>query len=436
MKCFFRIWIILYLFCLIIFPNLYRSVEAQPKGYNYDESKVPDYQLPLLLQADSGKRINSSKEWVSIRRPEILHHLEQEIYGKNEIPLGDFKVQTSLVESGKSEFGNRKQYSITFNRREKELTLNVLIFLPSKMEKPVPVFLGLNFRGNHTISMDKEIIITHEWIRPGKGVKNNRSTQGGRGIASSRWDLKQILSNGYGLITAYYGEIDPDFDDGFQNGIHGLLNAARQQKPSSGSSIDAWAWGLSRLVDFIHAEPEFDKNRIIVFGHSRLGKAALWAGAKDQRIALVISNNSGCGGAAISRRHFGETVKRINTTFPHWFCKNYYKYNNNENKCIIDQHSLLSMIAPRPLYVASASDDLWADPHGEYLAIKETIKVYELYGYKFDKYWSKDAGYKVVPGTSYTGKIGYHLRKGKHDVTSWDWDKFIQFAEYNFSKFK
>ena len=295
MKNCFRIRFTLYLSFLIILPNPSDDVVAQPKGYNYDESKVPDYQLPMLLETDTGKRINSPKEWVSIRRPQILHHLEQEIYGKNEIPLGQFKVQVRLIEFGNSEFGIRKQYSITFNRRNKELTLNVLVFLPSKVEKPVPVFLGLNFRGNHTVSMDKEIILTQEWIRSGNGVKNNRATQEGRGIASSRWDIKQILSSGYGLITAYYGEIDPDFDDGFKNGIHNLLNSNRTQKPSSGGSIDAWAWGLSRLVDFINTEQEFDKNRIIVIGHSRLGKAALWAGAKDQRIALVISNNSGCG---------------------------------------------------------------------------------------------------------------------------------------------
>lgn len=434
MKNCFRIRFTLYLSFLIILPNPSDDVVAQPKGYNYDESKVPDYQLPMLLETETGKRINSPKEWASIRRPQILHHLEQEIYGKNEIPLGQFKVQTRLIEFGNSEFGIRKQYSITFNRRNKELTLNVLVFLPSKVEKPVPVFLGLNFRGNHTVSMDKEIILTQEWIRSGNGVKNNRATQEGRGIASSRWDIKQILSSGYGLITAYYGEIDPDFDDGFKNGIHNLLNSNRTQKPSSGGSIDAWAWGLSRLVDFINTEQEFDKNRIIVIGHSRLGKAALWAGAKDQRIALVISNNSGCGGAAISRRRFGETVKRINSSFPHWFSENYKKYNDREEKCIVDQHSLLSLMAPRPLYVASASDDLWADPYGEFLSIKETIKVYQLYGFNFNQDWNKRRKQLIEPGMSLTGKIGYHLREGKHDVTSSDWKKFIQFAEYNLNR--
>jgi len=434
MKSSFRIKVLPYFSFVILSINVFHYMMAQPKGYNYDESKVPDYQLPLLLRADSGKKISSRDEWKSIRRPEILHHLEQEVYGKNEIPLEQIKVQTSLIESGDTEYGTRKQYRIVFSSKYKEVVLNALVYLPKTIKKPVPLFLGLNFRGNHTVSPDKEIIITKAWVRPGKGIINNCATEDGRGTSSSRWDIQQILSNGYGLVTAYYGEIDPDFDDNFKNGIYELLGSNRKQKPDSGGSIDAWAWGLSRLVDFIHTQPAFDKNRIIVLGHSRLGKTALWAGAKDQRIALVISNNSGCGGAAISRRCFGETIKRINTSFPHWFCKNYSKYNEQEDKCIVDQHSLLSLIAPRPLYVASASEDLWADPYGEYLSIKETIKVYQLYGYKFDKYWSEDIEHKVNPGTSYTGKIGYHLRKGKHDVTSWDWEKFIQFAEYNFSK--
>ena len=139
----------------------------------------------------------------------------------------------------------------------------------------------------------------------------------------------------------------------------------------------------------------------------------------------------GCGGAAISRRRFGETVKRINSSFPHWFCENYKKYDDREEKCIVDQHSLLSLMAPRPLYVASASDDLWADPYGEFLSIKETIKVYQLYGFNFNQDWNRIRKQLIEPGMSLTGKIGYHLREGKHDVTSSDWKKFIQFAEYN-----
>jgi len=428
----FRFKIILCLAYLLLSQNLSHDLKSQPKGYNYDESKVPDYELPLLLESDLGRKISTKEEWNSIRRPEILNHLEEEVYGKNEIPLGPFKVRTKLLETGDSEFGIRKQYSITFSRRENELILNVLVFLPPKIEKAVPVFLGLNFRGNHTISKDNEVIITPGWIRPGKGVKNNRSLEEGRGIASSRWDIKQILSKGYGLITAYYGEIDPDFDDGFKNGIHGLLNPNRKQQPNSGGSIDAWAWGLSRIVDFISIDEQYDHSRIIVIGHSRLGKAALWAGAKDERISMVISNNSGCGGAAISRRKFGETVKRINDSFPHWFCPNYKKYNDQEETCIVDQHSLLSMIAPRPLYVASATEDLWADPMGEFYSLQATEPVFRLYGFKLNSSWHEKLNRKSRVEKFKQDRMGYHMRDGKHDVTSYDWKRYLDFANHNF----
>ena len=406
---------------------------AQPKGFNYDESKVPDYRLPLLLQSDLGEKISTWEEWKSFRRPEILNHLKEEIYGKNEIPLKEIKVQTNLIESGDSEYGIREQYEILFTRNEQKVVFNALVFLPRNIQKPVPVFFGLNFRGNHTISSDKKIIITKEWVRAGKGIVNNRATAEHRGSASSRWDIKQILSKGYGLVTAYYGEVDPDFDDGFKNGIHKLLNPNWKQKSNSGGSIDAWAWGLSRIVDFISSNRQFDNSKIIVIGHSRLGKAALWAGALDDRISIVISNNSGCGGAAISRRQFGETVKRINTSFPHWFCPNYKKYNDKEDTCIVDQHSLLSMIAPRPLYVASASKDLWADPKGEFYSLKATEPVYKLYEIKLNSSWDDKFNSKSKGEDLKIARMGYHVRNGKHDITSYDWERYIDFANHNFS---
>ncbi len=429
----FRFNFILSLSYLILFSNLFHYLLGQPKGYNYDESKVPDYKLPLLLVSDLGKKIATKEEWKSIRRPEILNHLEDEIYGKNEIPLKEIIVQASLVESGDSEYGKRKQYEILFKRKEKEVILNVLVFLPKNIKKPVPVFLGLNFKGNHTTSSDNKVIITKQWVRSGKGIVKNRASEEDRGSASSRWDVRQILSNGYGLITAYYGEIDPDFDDGFKNGVHKFLNSNWKQKPNSGGSIDTWAWGLSRIVDFISSNEQFDHSRIIVIGHSRLGKAALWAGAKDERISMVISNNSGCGGAAISRRQFGETVKRINTSFPHWFCPNYKKYNDQEDTCLVDQHSLLSMIAPRPLYVASATKDLWADPKGEFDSLQVTEPVFRLYGFKLNSTWRDKFESKPKESKLKLDRMGYHIRDGKHDVTSYDWKRYLDFANYNFS---
>jgi hypothetical protein len=393
---------------------------------NYDESKVPEYKLPDPLVFENGKPVTNSSEWYNKRRPEILKLFEEEVYGR--IPEFEFNQVYVLNDCDSSALNGkaiRKQVTVKVIVNDKSLDINVLIFLP-KNEKPVPVILGYNFNGNHTVNPDTAILVTRSWVRNNEelGITDNHATWKSRGASSDNWPLDLIIERGFALATAYYGDIDPDFDDDFQNGIHGLVyHEGDRPAAEEWGSIAAWAWGLSRVMDYLETDPAIIARKVTVIGHSRLGKTALWAGATDQRFAVVISNNSGCGGAAISRRQFGETVERINTIFPHWFCDNFNEYNNKEKNLPVDQHMLIALIAPRPVYVASATEDLWADPRGEFLAAAAADTVYRLLGLP-------GISVKTMPEPDHPameGYIGYHLRTGKHDITPWDWEQYLNF---------
>jgi hypothetical protein len=397
---------------------------AQPKSFNYDEGKVPKFTLPDPLVMANGAPVKTVKHWETHRRPEILELFKKEMYGR--APGKPAKQSYFVLTHHKNVLGgniDRKQVEVRFAGTGKGPRMTILIYLPAKAKGPVPAFLTLNFRGNHTIHPDPAIRLTHSWVRGKvKGeTENNRATENGRGLAKSRWPVETILARGYALATIYYGDIDPDFDDGWKNGVHALYP---KPKPDEWGSIATWAWGLSRALDYLETDREIDHQRVAVMGHSRLGKTSLWAGAADPRFALVISNDSGCGGAALSRRALGETVQRINTSFPHWFCDNFVKYNANENACPIDQHQLIALMAPRPVYIASAVDDRWADPKGEFLAGLHANPVYQLYGLP-----GLPAKKHPALDTPSMGTIGYHIRTGRHDVTKFDWAAYLKFAD-------
>ena len=395
---------------------------------NYDESKIPDYQLPPLLEATDGSQVKSASDWTEQRRSEILELFQEEVFGNAPTTPGavSFRVD-KVIENSLNGLATQKEVTVFFSENEQGPRMNLLLFIPNNIETARPAFLGLNFNGNHTVHASPKISIPSSWVRNNKraGITNNRASAKSRGSSSSRWEVEKLIKRGYALVTIYYGDIDPDFDDGFQNGIHALFHS-QTKKPAANEwgSIAAWSWGLSRALDYLVLDSMIDEKRVAVIGHSRLGKTSLWAGASDERFALVISNNSGCGGAALSRREFGETVSRINHSFPHWFCDNFQHYNDRVGSLPIDQHMLIALSAPRPIYVASASEDQWADPKGEFLAAKEASRVYELFGYK-----GIDATNQPPADHPVGDRIGYHLRTGKHDVTSYDWDQYLDFAD-------
>ncbi|MDB5351641.1 MAG: acetylxylan esterase [Planctomycetota bacterium] len=396
---------------------------------NEDEAKVPAYTLPDPLVLSGGERVRDAATWNAKRRPEIVALFETQMYGKAPgRPDGMTFVVTKVVKDALGGKATRKEVSVLFTGKPDGPRMDLLVYVPNQAKGPFPAFVGLNFDGNHGVDPDPRIPLARGWVQnnPRAKITDHKATEESRGSESSRWALERVIDRGFAVATAYYGDIDPDFDDGFQNGVHALFSDPGKDHRSADAwgSVAAWAWGLRRAMDYLETDPSINGKRVAVMGHSRLGKAAIWAGAQDTRFAVVISNDSGEGGAALSRRKFGETTRVINTAFPHWFCGNYKQYMDREDEMPFDQHMLVALVAPRPVLICSAAEDLWADPKGEFLAGKGADPVYRLLG-------TEGLGVRDMPGTNVLvwSRIGYHIRPGKHDVTNTDWDAFMDFAE-------
>jgi hypothetical protein len=400
-------------------------------GLGWAQVSLPD---PLVLV--NGQRVKNTKQWRTQRRPELIRLCTTEMYGQAPPRPKDMRFEV-FEEDKKALNGKatRRQVAVYFNGKTDGPRMDLLLYIPNNVKGRVPAILGLNFWGNHAIHPDPAIRITPSWMESGKGnpyanlscVVNHQATEACRGINANQWPLDTILSRGYAVVTAYREDIaSDDAKTGLQKGVHTLYPDFQNRGDNFGT-IAAWAWALSRAMDYLVTDKSIDATKIAVFGWSRLGKAALWAGATDERFAMVISNESGAGGAKLFHRDVGENIRRLCTVFPHWYAANFKKYMDKDTLLPFDQHEVISLVAPRPVYIASAIDDKGADPQGEFAAAKAAESVYLFLG---------KAGLPTttIPplNRSVQGQIGYHIRSGGHDVTLFDWKQYLNFADKHF----
>jgi len=383
-----------------------RWVEGQTPERDYST-------LPPLLEMRNGKTVATAGQF-ELRREEILRLFEENVYGPFPEP-GSWNVDYRVLEETPDALEGRavrKQVEMIIRTPEGESRALLLLYLP-RTDQPVPVFIGLNFKGNHSINPSPEIMYSfYNGSLPA-------DSQVQRGIRQYRWPVREIVDRGFGLATIHHDDFAPDSSEEYTSRLIRLF-------PEIGmGAVGAWAFGLMRGVDYLAASPAVDSDRIIAFGHSRLGKTALWAGANDPGISMVISNGSGSTGAALSRSNRGETVSAVNRFFPYWFTDLYKTYSRHENLLPLDQHMLLACIAPRKLFVSSGTKDYWADPEGEFLSLVLAGEAWTLFGLPdLGTLRMPPAG---VPVTS--GNLAYYLRDGYHDITLENWKQFMDFAE-------
>jgi hypothetical protein len=388
----------------------------EPKNHDFDvirdEASVTPYQLPPILVSSEGKPITTAEEWFNLRRPQLMALFGNLIYGVVPAPESPITTTFGVVKTDR-EFmegkATRKDVRLRFENAKGSAEMQILVFTPNGLGQPAPAFLLHSFAGTkddgHDASPDKP------------------------GFLRNGLPLGEFLKRGFGFVVVPQGALVAHNEVEFLKGVHPLFYRTGQSFPKANEwgVIATVSWSASRAMDYLETDREVDAKRIAAMGHSKMGKATLWTVAQDPRFALAISAQSGCAGAALWKRNFGENMEKMVTRFPYWLCRNAAKFARNEDDLPVDQHMLLACIAPRPLYVASGADDLWADPRGEYLSAYHASEVYRLLGKKgLASEASPALGEAVVKSD-----VGYHNRPGGHSVEMFDWLKFLDFAEYH-----
>jgi len=376
------------------------SFSMAQNNVNYNEIEVPDITLPDPFVSLRGKIISTQEDWEVIRRPEILNLFREYVYGN--IPTDFDEISFSEVKESQNPYPEKailKEVNIAVSRNGKSHTMRLNIFLPKAGKEPFPIFLLINHRA-----------------RPEDGSL----------VEEGYWSVSELIDRGYATASFHGETVAPDDAERFTKGILNALYPEELNKPDGMRTFGAWAWAAMRAMDYFEQDPLYDTRKSAIAGHSRSGKAALWTATNDTRWSVVLANESGSGGAALSRRKYGETLAAINTRFPHWFAENFKAFNDKEETLPVDQHMLAMLLAPRALYIASARDDQWSDPKGEYISMQLGSRVYsEIYNQdvKFPLDFEKLISPIIQPFA------GYHIREGKHNLTWEDWEHFIDFAE-------
>ncbi|MBE7169107.1 MAG: acetylxylan esterase [Williamsia sp.] len=415
---------------LLASTTLFSQKENLPKtsaGFpvNYDEDKVGTYTLPDLFTLRNGSKVNGAKEWTEKRRPEIVKLVEENQFGK--MPPRPAGMHFLVFDKGTPAYDGkalRKQVTVYFTKDTSDHKMDLLIYLPAKSNKPAPLLLIINFSANASAVDDPGIKAGMVWNREGKKVP------AAQGANFGKINVESFVSQGFGVATVYYGDIEPDFKTGLPYGIRKtyLKPGAAGVAPDEWGAISAWAWGLSRAMDYFETDKQIDAKRIALQGTSRLGKTVLWAGGHDTRFKMVIASCSGEGGAAISRRDYGENIKHMSDTSRYYyqFAPQWHSYAADFNASPVDAHMLVALLAPRPLLLQTGDTDYWSDPKGEFLAAVAAEPVYKLFN-------KKGPGTDAMPAAGdqslLYNPLGYYMHAGGHGTIPADWPLFIEFMK-------
>lgn len=389
------------LFLIFLFAH---QTHAQEEA-NYDESKVPDYKLPKILETSEGGPVTSVNQWIYQRRPEIVKMFGEQVYGQ--MPKDFDSIEFNVISEDNSAIdgsATAKEVDITITRNGNSLPIRLNLLIPNDVDKPVPVTLLMNHRGPENMDITRE-------------------------SKEDFWPAETILQRGYAAAVFHVGDVADDDPETYTEDLLETLYPEQIGKEDGMMALSAWGWGAMRVMDYFETDNDIDQQKSMLVGHSRGGKCALWTGANDERWGVIVANESGAVGAALSKRKFGETIEIINNGFPYWFTPNFEQYNQNEADLPFDQHMLVATIAPRGVYITAAEEDQWADPKGMYESLLEASKVYEkIYGISVPL----NKRMPAVNNPTDNPNMAYHIRNGEHDLKLYDWEQFLNFADRHF----